>query len=377
MCSAVAFHLSSYASVSWLQTLPQQREQPIYTTRAHVFQIDPTTKKNWVPASKQAVTVSYFYDSTRNSYRIISVDGSKVIINSTITPNMTFTKTSQKFGQWADSRANTVFGLGFSSEQQLAKFAEKFQEVKEAAKLARDKSQEKGETMSNHSEESGRETPSTNQASSINGTDDEKISHVGPEAALLMSENERLKSAVEQSNTNAKKWETELQTLRENNARLVDALQESSANVESWKKQLTACKEESDTLRGKIAELEAQCNEANQEKEKNAQLSVRVQELEAELQDKEQELENLRKQAEIIPQLMAECETITQKLQAAETNNKELEGRIASLQMDIDDSRQKQGHVKGELKKFMDILDGKIDELHEFRQGLSKLGVDN
>ncbi|XP_069029663.1 homer protein homolog 2 isoform X1 [Embiotoca jacksoni] len=377
MCSAVAFHLSSYASVSWLQTLPQQREQPIYTTRAHVFQIDPTTKKNWVPASKQAVTVSYFYDSTRNSYRIISVDGSKVIINSTITPNMTFTKTSQKFGQWADSRANTVFGLGFSSEQQLAKFAEKFQEVKEAAKLARDKSQEKGETMSNHSEESGRETPSTNQASSINGTDDEKISHVGPEAALLMSENERLKSAVEQSNTNAKKWETELQTLRENNARLVDALQESSANVESWKKQLTACKEESDTLRGKIAELEAQCNEANQEKEKNAQLSVRVQELEAELQDKEQELENLRKQAEIIPQLMAECETITQKLQAAETNNKELEGRIESLQMDIADSRQKQGHMKGELKKFMDILDGKIDELHEFRQGLSKLGVDN
>ncbi|KAG7249704.1 hypothetical protein CRUP_004244, partial [Coryphaenoides rupestris] len=52
-------------------------EQPIFTTRAHVFQIDPTTKKNWVPASKQAVTVSYFYDSTRNSYRIISVDGSK------------------------------------------------------------------------------------------------------------------------------------------------------------------------------------------------------------------------------------------------------------------------------------------------------------
>uniref|UniRef100_A0A8C8GS38 WH1 domain-containing protein n=1 Tax=Oncorhynchus tshawytscha TaxID=74940 RepID=A0A8C8GS38_ONCTS len=126
--------------------------QPIFTTRAHVFQIDPTTKKNWVPASKQAVTVSYFYDSTRNSYRIISVDGSKVIINSTITPNMTFTKTSQKFGQWADSRANTVFGLGFASEQQLAKFAEKFQEVKEAAKLARDKSQEKMETSSNNSQ---------------------------------------------------------------------------------------------------------------------------------------------------------------------------------------------------------------------------------
>lgn len=59
-------------------------------------------------------------------------------------------------------------------------------------------------------------------------------------------------SLLSDSNTNAKKWETELQTLRENNARLVDALQESSANVESWKKQLSACKEESDTLREKV-----------------------------------------------------------------------------------------------------------------------------
>lgn len=115
---------------------------------------------------------------------------------------MTFTKTSQKFGQWADSRANTVFGLGFASEQQLTKvspspnaifcasgsnpwqefqyarnenllkwgtelylyfscqqFAEKFQEVKEAAKLARDKSQEKMETSSNHSQVSVSQQP--------------------------------------------------------------------------------------------------------------------------------------------------------------------------------------------------------------------------
>lgn len=37
-----------------------------------------------------------------------------------------------------------------------------------------------------------------------------------------------------------------------------------------------------------IAELESECNEANQEKQKNAQLTVRVKELEAELQEKEQ-----------------------------------------------------------------------------------------
>ncbi|XP_067275326.1 homer protein homolog 2 [Pseudorasbora parva] len=347
-------------------------EQPIFTTRAHVFQIDPTTKKNWVPASKQAVTVSYFYDSTRNSYRIISVDGSKVIINSTITPNMNFTKTSQKFGQWADSRANTVFGLGFASEQQLSKFAEKFQEVKEAAKLAREKSQERMETSSDQSE-SGRETPSgINQASSINGTDDEKISF-GPDSEELKIENERLKSAVEQS----KKCETELQALKESNARLQDALEEAQLNGESWKSQITQCQEENNQLRSKISELELQCKEVNLEKERNAQLTLRIQELEADLQDKQQELENLCKQAEIIPQLMAECENITAKLQAAELKNRALGEQMELLQGELEGSQQKQRNMKTELKKLMDALDGKIDELHDVRQGISKLGVDN
>lgn len=64
------------------------------------------------------------------------MEGSKAVINSTITPNMTFTQTSQKFGQWSDVRANTVYGLGFSSELELSKFVEKFQEVKDATKKA-------------------------------------------------------------------------------------------------------------------------------------------------------------------------------------------------------------------------------------------------
>lgn len=115
--------------------------------KAHVFHIDPKTKRSWVPASSAAISVSFFYDSTRSLYRIISIEGTKVIermtfsrmkmlrthtfksflsllqpvINSTITPNMTFTKTSQKFGQWSDVRANTVYGLGFASEAELGK----------------------------------------------------------------------------------------------------------------------------------------------------------------------------------------------------------------------------------------------------------------
>ncbi|KAI1235146.1 hypothetical protein IHE44_0002779 [Lamprotornis superbus] len=395
----MCIYTQTHASVSAVP--PYCREQPIFTTRAHVFQIDPSTKKNWVPASKQAVTVSYFYDSTRNSYRIISVDGAKVIINSTITPNMTFTKTSQKFGQWADSRANTVFGLGFPSEQQLTKFAEKFQEVKEAAKLARDRSQEKIETSSNHSQtsfaakmkremqetpsvrlcvvlqESGRETPSSTRASSVNGTDDEKASHGGPAEAHLKSENDKLKIALAQSSSNVKKWETELQSLRESNARLSTALQESAASIEHWKKQFSACKEENEQLRGKIEELEEQCNEINKEKERNAQLSRRLQELETELQDKELELEELRKQGEIIPELMSECESVSEQLQAAEKKNKDLEEKVRTLRTEVEENKHRQTNLKTELKNFLDVLDGKIDELHDFRQGLSKLGVDN
>ena len=43
----------------------------------------------------------------------------QALVNSTITANMNFTKTSPKFGQWSDHRANTVYGLGFSSEKDL------------------------------------------------------------------------------------------------------------------------------------------------------------------------------------------------------------------------------------------------------------------
>ncbi|GJQ66164.1 hypothetical protein Trydic_g4225 [Trypoxylus dichotomus] len=111
-------------------------EQPIFTCKAHVFHIDPKTKRSWMPASSTAVSVSFFYDSTRSLYRIISVEGSKAVINSTVTPNMTFTKTSQKFGQWSDVRANTVYGLGFSSESELQLFINKFNEVKEATRNA-------------------------------------------------------------------------------------------------------------------------------------------------------------------------------------------------------------------------------------------------
>lgn len=49
-----------------------------------------------------------------------------------------------------------------------------------------------------------------------------------------------------------KKWEVELQTLRESNARLTTALQESAASVEQWKRQFSICRDENDRLRSKV-----------------------------------------------------------------------------------------------------------------------------
>ena len=54
------------------------------------------------------------------------------------------------------------------------------------------------------------------------------------------------------SSTNAKKWEQDMQTLRSNNQRLTTALQESNVNVEEWKKQLAAYKEENSRMKTKV-----------------------------------------------------------------------------------------------------------------------------
>ncbi|XP_012527142.1 homer protein homolog 2 isoform X2 [Monomorium pharaonis] len=307
-------------------------EQPIFMCKAHVFHIDPKTKRSWVPASSAAISVSFFYDSTRSLYRIISIEGTKPVINSTITPNMTFTKTSQKFGQWSDVRANTVYGLGFASEAELGKFIEKFHEVKEATKLANAKLQSNSSSVTPatsanvspitsrsgmpSSEQDLIDPPNSsminsnvsNQNQNVNAnmistqnsvsSSTESPQHQGKSAQLsstqsgqsaevqLKYENDRLKLALAQSSANAKKWEVELTTLKTNNARLTSALQESTANVDEWKRQLQLYKEENAKIKLKYADLEAgKIAEGNCEA-----LRLRVEALESELKTRNDEI---------------------------------------------------------------------------------------
>uniref|UniRef100_A0A3P8ZMB4 WH1 domain-containing protein n=1 Tax=Esox lucius TaxID=8010 RepID=A0A3P8ZMB4_ESOLU len=352
-------------------------EQPIFSTRAHVFQIDPTTKKNWVPTSKHAVTVSYFYDSTRNVYRIISLDGSKAIINSTITPNMTFTKTSQKFGQWADSRANTVYGLGFSSENHLLKFAEKFAEFKEAARLAKEKSQEKMELTSTPSQESATgdlQSPLTPE--SINGTDDERgttpeTPQHPPEPHAEPSQNQ-LPFSHSSSSIN-KHWEAELAALKGNNAKLTAALLESTANVKQWKQQLAAYQEEAERLHKRVTELECVSGQTTVIKSQKTELNHTIEELELALKGKEEELERLKEEVESANEFQTQKESLTQKLQETEERNQTLEAQLGELEQRLEGSQLEREAFRKSLRSLLELLDGKIFELTELRDSLARL----
>ncbi|KAG7487874.1 hypothetical protein MATL_G00028100 [Megalops atlanticus] len=355
----------------------REREQPLFSARAHVFQIDPATKRNWIPASKHAVTVSFFYDANRSVYRIISVGGTKAIINSTITPNMTFTKTSQKFGQWADSRANTVYGLGFATEQQLQQFSERFKEVKEAARLAREKSQEKFELTNPALNIAAPQDLSEDRQSPpllcVNGPGEDKLFRSQSADIELSSEKERIKKMLSEGSICEMNLEAELFTLQDSNAKLVTALQEANASVEQWKKQLAAYQEETERLRDQVAELEAHGTRQGGSDTVKDELTQSLEELEALLKAKDEEIHILQSKKSDLRELEQEREEAVRRLQELEARNSELEQRVQSVEQTLTSSLEERARADGEVQRLIEVLDVKIFDLNNLRQSLAKL----
>ena len=95
----------------------------IGTLQPHVYSVQNHCK--WVDevdtrmTGKMNIDIHYWGKWRLLAHIIYEVCFLQALINSTVTANMNFTKTSPKFGQWSDHRANTVFGLGFSSEKDL------------------------------------------------------------------------------------------------------------------------------------------------------------------------------------------------------------------------------------------------------------------
>lgn len=366
-------------------------EQPIFSTKAHVFQIDPETKKNWLPASKNAVSVSYYFDSTRNTFRIISVDGSKAIINSTITPSMTFTKTSQKFGQWSDARANTVYGLGFSSEAELAKFIEKFKEIKDLTRRSvastKPNAEVNGGMESSTSPQPNRPAlhQRTSSLSSIQQVGTATVqerrnsftqgsngvsSSPNPTEAQLKYENDRLKLALAQSSANAKKWEVELTTLKNNNARLTAALQESTANVEEWKKQLATYKEENARLRKKASERDQDGPDSSShllQQELHA-LNEEAARLRKTNNVQTQEISQMSKRLEETSLRETQVSTLQMRIQDIEEENHSLSLKVQDLQRQLQDARSGCEADTKEILTLQQALGTKITDMYELHE---------
>ncbi|XP_061695812.1 homer protein homolog 3-like isoform X2 [Syngnathoides biaculeatus] len=345
----------------------REREQPIFSTRAHVFQIDPATKRNWIPASKHAVAVSFFFDSNRNVYRIISVGGTKAIINCIVTPSMTFTKTSQKFGQWADSRANTVYGLGFATEQQLHQFSEKFKEVKDAARLAREKSQDK--ELANTALSIA--APQSPPVMCVNGPED-KLFRSQSADITLSSEKERIKKMLSEGSICEMNLEAELFTLQDSNSKLVAALHEANANVEQWKKQLLAYQEETERLREQVADLEAHGGHGPSDLLKD-ELTQSLEELEALLKAKDEEIHILQSKKSDYHELERDRDQAIHRLRECEMRNSDLERRIQNTEQNLSNSLEDRDRLDTELQRAIEILDIKIFDLNDLRQSLVKL----
>eukprot|EP00066_Takifugu_rubripes_P025570 XP_011614836.1 PREDICTED: homer protein homolog 3-like [Takifugu rubripes] len=342
-------------------------EQPIFSARAHVFQIDPTTKRNWIPASKHAVNVSFFYDANRNVYRIISVSGTKAIINCTVTPSMSFTRTSQKFGQWADSRANTVYGLGFATEQQLHQFSDKFREVKDAARLAREKSQDK--ELANSALTIA--APQSPPVMCVNGPED-KLFRSQSADITLSSEKERIKKMLSEGSICEMNLESELFTLQDSNSKLVAALHEANANVEQWKKQLMAYQEETERLRDQVADLEAHAGQGPSDLLKD-ELSQSLEELEALLKAKDEEIHILQSKKSDYHQMEHARDEAIHRLREKEMRNSELERRIQNSEQNLNSSLEERDRMDAEIQRAIEILDIKIFDLNDLRQSLFKL----
>ncbi|XDC75188.1 hypothetical protein R6Z07F_006361 [Ovis aries] len=302
-----------------------------------------------------------------------TLGGAKAIINSTVTPNMTFTKTSQKFGQWADSRANTVYGLGFASEQHLTQFAEKFQEVKEAARLAREKSQDGGELTSPALGLTAHQVPPSPLVSA-NGPGDEKLFRSQSADAPGPAERERLKKMLSEGSVGEVHWEAEFFALQDSNNKLAGALREANAAAAQWRQQLEAQRAEAERLRQRVAELEAQAAAEPPAVSEKEGPSQSLEQLEALVQTKDQEIQTLRSQTSGSREAAdTEREETQQKVQDLETRNAELEHQLRATERSLEEARVERERARAEVGRAAQLLDVRLFELSELREGLARL----
>ncbi|XP_029646546.1 homer protein homolog 2 isoform X2 [Octopus sinensis] len=368
-------------------------EQPLFSCRAHVFHMgDQESKKHWIQISKTAAVVHFYYDNARATYRIISVEDSKAVVNSTVTASMVFTKTSQKFGQWSDVSANIVYGLGFSGEKELNQFHDYFEEVKLLTRKHSKSKQEINGAMDNDTLKKTGSSPinplchtRTSSLSSLpistSNLQDQRRGSLSSSAtslpgnvteAHLKYENDRLKLALAQSSTNTKKWEIELQTLKANNQRLTTALQESTANVEEWKKQLAAYKEENARLKKRVQELESLPMSSEQSnnlvKAELSQVTSRLNQVQLDSSNKMQEIELLHRRIKELSNAEAENAILQAKIQKIDADKEKATVKAENLQRLLNEAKSTYELENNEVLELHNQLSKQLKESLELQE---------
>ncbi|CAF0817165.1 unnamed protein product [Adineta ricciae] len=320
-------------------------QAPLYTCKAIIFQVDPETRRSWNQLSTGAVNVQIFYDSIKNVHRIISVDGSKILINTVITSRMNFIKTSEKFCQWMDSKANQVYGLGFANEFELTRFINKFTTIKEASR----------NTVRSHSLNVRRISRSeTDWSTKSSGSD---------RSMHLKQENAHLKLALVQSSNNAKVWQEELEILRSNNTKLTTALQESHANVEEWKRQLQFYREECSRLRQMICTPHSsdheQVSDAKETKNRLGDIEFHNKQQEQKISQLESQIQRYTTQINSLKDRLSRSETVNQDLRS------ELQQRTVSNSASSRTPSRSPHRNLQQLSRLRDLFETKTNDFNQ------------
>ncbi|XP_073771714.1 homer protein homolog 3b isoform X4 [Danio rerio] len=254
---------------------------------------------------------------------------------------MTFTKTSQKFGQWADSRANTVYGLGFSTEQQL----------QQALSVDRQSPPLLG----------------------VNGSSEDKLFRSKSADMEQTTEKEQMRKMLSEGSICEINSEAELFSLRDSNTKLVAALHDANSSIEQWKKQLAEYQEETERLREQVAELEAQSGVSAFSEMGNEELTQSIAEMEALIKAKDEEIKVLRNNKPDFSELEKEKQEASQRMQDLEAKNSELEKQVETAENALASSKEAQSRAETAVQKAIETLDVKIYDLNDLRQNLAKL----
>jgi hypothetical protein len=95
-------------------------ETLVITSKAQIFNYDPTSK-NWAPKGKGASTLALYFNPQTNGYRVIGrSQDNEILLNYSYFKNMNYTKASDQFHQWSDTR--TAYGLNFATKDDADKF---------------------------------------------------------------------------------------------------------------------------------------------------------------------------------------------------------------------------------------------------------------